>query len=60
MGQTSLLEALAAALSEPARSTLAPISSFVSFVLAGLLEVCELSDRELSEGDSRLALRWCW
>lgn len=36
------------------------MSSLVSAVLAGLLDVCELSDRELSEGDSRLALRtWC-
>ena len=35
------------------------MSSRVSAVLAGLLDVCELSDTELSEGDSRLALRMC-
>jgi hypothetical protein len=33
------------------------MSSRVSAVLAGLLDVCEFSDTELSEGDSRLALR---
>lgn len=36
------------------------MSSLVSAVLAGLLDVCELSDSELSEGDSRLALRRWW
>lgn len=33
------------------------MSSLVSAVLAGLFEVWLLSDNELSEGDSRLALR---
>jgi hypothetical protein len=33
------------------------MSSLVSAVLAGLFDVCELSDTELSDGDSRLALR---
>lgn len=60
MGQTSLLEALAAAFSLGPRRTLLVMSSRVSAVLAGLLEVCELSDRELSEGESMLALRRCW
>lgn len=38
------------------------MSSLFSAVLAGLFDVWLLSDRELSEGDSRLALRtWlCW
>lgn len=59
MGQTSRLEALAAAFSFGPSSTLLPISSRVSAVLAGLFDVCELSDNELSEGDSRLGLRRC-
>lgn len=33
------------------------MSSLFSAVLAGLFDVWLLSDRELSEGDSRLALR---
>jgi hypothetical protein len=33
------------------------MSSLGSAVLAGLLDVCELRERELSEGESRLALR---
>jgi hypothetical protein len=57
MGHTSLLEALAAALAVGTASTLLPMSSLVSAVLAGLLDVWELSETELSEGDSRLALR---
>jgi hypothetical protein len=36
------------------------MSSLGSAVLAGLLDVCELSDMELSEGDRKLALRRCW
>lgn len=60
MGHTSLLEALAAAFSGPGSSTLLPISSLVSAVLAGLFEVCELSDMELSEGERKLALRRWW
>jgi hypothetical protein len=36
------------------------MSSLVSVVLAGLLDVCELSDMELSEGDRKLGLRLCW
>jgi hypothetical protein len=36
------------------------MSSLVSAVLAGLLDVCELSDMELSEGDNKLALRRWW
>jgi hypothetical protein len=57
IGHTSLLEALAAAFSLGPIKTLLVMSSLVSAVLAGLLDVCELSDTELSEGDSRLALR---
>ena len=58
MGHTSLLDALAAVVPvEPAASTLLPMSSRVSAVLAGLLDVWELSETELSEGESRLALR---
>jgi hypothetical protein len=62
IGHTSLLEALAAAaFSVLASRTLLPISSLVSVVLAGLTEVCELRDSELSEGDSKLTLRlWWW
>lgn len=60
IGHTSLLEALAAAFSPWPNSTLLPISSLVSAVLAGLLDVCELRETELSEGDSRLVLRRCW
>jgi hypothetical protein len=60
MGHTSLLEALAAALSFWLSSTLLLISSLGSAVLAGLLEVCELSDTELSDGERKLALRRCW
>jgi hypothetical protein len=41
-------------------STLLLISSLGSAVLAGLLEVCELSDTELSDGERKLALRRCW
>jgi hypothetical protein len=36
------------------------MSSLGSAVLAGLFDVCELSDTELSEGDRKLALRRCW
>lgn len=57
IGHTSLLDALAAAFSVGPISTLLLMSSRVSWVLAGLMDVCELSDTELSEGDSRLALR---
>jgi hypothetical protein len=57
MGHTSLLEALAAAFSVGPRRTLLLISSLVSAVLAGLFDACELSDTELSDGDSRLAFR---
>jgi hypothetical protein len=60
MGHTSLLDALAAARSACPDRTWLPMSSFVSAVLAGLFDVCELSERELSEGDSKLALRRCW
>jgi hypothetical protein len=60
MGQTSRLEALAAAFSAAGSKTLLVMSSRASAVLAGLLDVCELSDRELSEGDSKLALRRWW
>jgi hypothetical protein len=41
-------------------NTLLVISSLGSAVLAGLLDVCELSDSELSDGDRKLALRRCW
>jgi hypothetical protein len=57
IGHTSLLDALAAAFSVGPIRTLLLMSSLVSAVLAGLMDVCELSDTELSEGDSRLALR---
>jgi hypothetical protein len=57
MGHTSRLDALAAAFSLGPSSTLLPMSSLVSAVLAGLLDVCELSDTELSEGARKLALR---
>jgi hypothetical protein len=57
IGHTSLLDALAAAFSVGPSSTLLVISSLGSAVLAGLFDACELSDTELSEGDSRLALR---
>lgn len=60
MGHTSLLEALAAPFSAVPSSTLLPMSSRASVVLAGLLDVCELNESELSEGDSRLALRRWW
>jgi hypothetical protein len=61
IGHTSLLEALAAAaFSVLASKTLLPMSSLVSAVLAGLTDVCELRDTELSEGDIRLALRSWW
>jgi hypothetical protein len=61
MGQARRLLARAAAFSLGPSSTLLPISSLVSAVLAGLLDVWLLSDNELSEGDSRLALRtWLW
>lgn len=60
IGHTSLLEALAAAFCVSPRRTLLLMSSLVSAVLAGLFDVCELKDTELSEGDSRLALRRCW
>lgn len=36
------------------------MSSLGSAVLAGLFDVCELSDTELSDGDRKLALRRCW
>jgi ABC-type uncharacterized transport system permease subunit len=55
MGHTSLLEAVAAAFSGAPSKTLLLMSSLGSAVLAGLLDVCELSDIELSEGDNRLA-----
>lgn len=58
MGHTSLLEALAAAFSAPGSRTLLVMSSLVSAVLAGLLEVWELRDKELSEGDSVALRRW--
>jgi hypothetical protein len=57
IGHTSRLETLAAAFSLGPTKTLLPISSLASAVLAGLLDVCELSETELSEGESRLALR---
>jgi hypothetical protein len=57
MGHTSLLDALAAAFSLGPSNTLLLMSSLVSAVLAGLLDVCELSDTELSEGARKLALR---
>jgi len=57
IGHTSRLDARAAAFSLGPIKTLLLISSLVSDVLAGLLDVCELSDTELSEGESRLALR---
>lgn len=59
MGHTSLLDAFAAAFSPGPSRTLLPISSLVSAVLAGLFDVWELSDSELSEGDSKLGLRRC-
>lgn len=59
MGQNNLLDALAGALSVLPRSTLLLMSSLVSAVLAGLFDVWELRETELSEGDSRLALRRC-
>lgn len=58
IGHTSLLDALAAAFSFELSKTLLEMSSRVSAVLAGLLDVWELNETELSEGDSRLALRW--
>jgi hypothetical protein len=57
MGQTSRLEALAAAFSEVPTRTLLAMSSLGSTVLAGLFDVCELNESELSDGDSKLALR---
>ena len=57
MGQARRLLARAAAFSLGPSSTLLPMSSLASAVLAGLIEVWLLSDNELSEGDSRLALR---
>ena len=57
MGQARRLLARAAAFSLGPSSTLLPMSSLVSAVLAGLFDVWLLSDNELSEGDSRLALR---
>lgn len=60
IGHTRRLDALAAAFSLGPDSTLVLMSSFGSEVLAGLLDVCELSDMELSEGDRKLALRRCW
>ena len=59
MGHTRRLEALAAAWSLGPSRTLLLMSSRVSAVLAGLLDVCELSERELSDGDSRLGW-WRW
>lgn len=59
IGHTSRLEALAAAFSPGPSNTLLPMSSRVSAVLAGLCDVCELSESELAEGDSRLGLRRC-
>lgn len=59
MGQT-IRELAEAAAEGPcsSRVTLAVISSFS--VVIGVLEVCELSETELSEGDSRLVFRaWC-
>lgn len=58
MGQTSLVEALACGEGMlAAASTLLPMSSRGSAVVAGLLDVCELSDTELSEGErSRLGV----
>jgi hypothetical protein len=60
IGHTSRLDALAAALSLGPSSTLLLISSLGSAVLAGLLDVCELSETELSDGDRKLALRRWW
>jgi len=62
IGHTSRLDALAAALSLGPDKTRLPMSSLGSAVLAGLLDVCELSDTELSEGDRKLVFRrcWCW
>jgi hypothetical protein len=60
IGHTSLLDALATAFSLGPTSTLLVMSSFVSAVLAGLFDVCELSDTELSDGERKLALRRCW
>jgi hypothetical protein len=57
IGHARRLLARAAAFSLGPSRTLLPMSSLVSAVLAGLLDVWLLSDRELSEGDSRLALR---
>jgi hypothetical protein len=58
MGQASLFDALAAAFSEGPTRTLLAISSLGSAVLAGLFDVWELSESELSEGESKLAFRW--
>jgi hypothetical protein len=57
IGHTSRLDALAAALSLGPSSTLLVMSSRGSAVLAGLFDVWELSDTELSEGERKLALR---
>lgn len=57
MGQTSRFEAPAAAFSEVPTRTLLEMSSLGSAVLAGLFDVCELNESELSDGDSKLALR---
>jgi hypothetical protein len=59
IGHTSRLDALAAAFSLGPNSTLLLISSLISAVLAGLCDVCELSDTELGEGERKLALRRC-
>lgn len=58
MGQMSLVEALACGEGVlAAASTLLPMSSLGSAVVAGLLDVWELSDTELSEGErSRLGV----
>src|SRR5690242_1305410 len=56
MGHARRLLARAAFSLGPSR-TLLPMSSLVSAVLAGLLDVWLLSDNELSEGDNRPALR---
>lgn len=57
IGHARRLLARAAAFSLGPSRTLLPMSSLGSAVLAGLLDVWLLSDRELSEGDSRPALR---
>lgn len=60
IGHISRLVALAAAWSGLPSSTLLPMSSLGSAVLAGLTDVWELRDSELSLGDSKLVLRTWW